>query len=118
MSTRRSSKDCFISYGSNRYSIPSPHALSQLTVRETPEGILEVYAGLECITTHTLSSGHHQTIVNPAHFEALWQALGKDNLSETLVAPGPRIGPQVSDPEVEVRALSFYEALAEGEDLS
>jgi len=54
--------------------VPSGHALSQLTVRETPEGRLDIYAGLECVARHDLASGRHQSIVDPAHFEALWQA--------------------------------------------
>ena len=37
-STRRSSKDGFISYGGNRYAVPAGQAFSQLTVRETPAG--------------------------------------------------------------------------------
>ncbi len=41
VSSRRSSKDSFISYGGNRYSVPVAYALSLLTVREKPEGILD-----------------------------------------------------------------------------
>jgi transposase len=115
---RKSSKDCFISYGGNRYSVPCSHALSQLAVRERSEGILEVYAGLSCIARHSLVSGRYQTVVEPDHFEALWQALGQPDPDDRLIMPGPRIGPQVIEPEVEVRSLDFYEALAEGEDLA
>jgi transposase len=117
-SPRRSSKDCFISYGSNRYSVPSPHALSQLTVRETPEGILEVYAGLECIARHERVTSRHQTVVDPSHFEALWQALKQDIPSKTLLVPGPRIGHTMEEPCVEVRPLSFYEDLLQARDQS
>jgi hypothetical protein len=115
VSTRRSSKDGFISYGGNRYSVPAGQALSHLTVRETPEGRLEVYAGLECIARHELASGRHQSIVDPAHFDALWQALKERPDAEQILLAGPRLGPEVTEPEVEVRSLEFYEALLRGE---
>ena len=115
VSTRRSSKDGFISYGGNRYSVPAGQALSQLTVRETPAGCLEVYAGLECVARHDLVAGRHQNIVDPAHFEALWQALRERQDAAHILLSGPRLGPEVSEPQVEVRSLDFYEALARGE---
>lgn len=115
VSTRRSSKDGFISYGGNRYSVPAGQALSHLTVRETPEGRLEVYAGLECVARHELASGQHQSIVNPAHFDALWQALKERQNPEHILLAGPRLGPEVTEPEVEVRSLEFYDALMRGE---
>jgi hypothetical protein len=65
VSSRRSSKDSFISYGGHRYSVPAAYALSLLTVREKPEGILEIDAGLDCIARHDLVTGHHQNVVIP-----------------------------------------------------
>lgn len=115
VSTRRSSKDGFISYGGNRYSVPAGQALSQLTVRETPQGRLEVYAALECVARHDLVSGRHQSIVDPAHFEALWQALREPQDSEQILLAGPRLGPDVTEPHVEVRSLELYEAFARGD---
>jgi hypothetical protein len=115
VSTRRSSKDGFISYGGNRYSVPAGQALSQLTVRETPQGRLEVYAGLECVARHELATGRHQSIVDPAHFDALWQALRERQNPEQILLAGPRLGPDVTEPDVEVRSLEFYEALIRGD---
>ena len=115
VSTRRSSKDGFISYGGNRYSVPAGYALSQLTVRETPEGRIEVYAALECVARHELAAGRHQSIVDPAHFEALWQALRDRQGPDQVVLAGPRLGPEVTEPQVEVRSLDLYEALAQGD---
>jgi transposase len=112
VSTRRSSKDGFISYGGNRYSVPAGHALSELTVRETPEGRLEVYAGLACVARHELASGRHQSIVDPAHFEALWQVLRERHDPAQILAAGPRLGAEMTEPQVEVRSLELYEALA------
>ncbi len=116
VSTRKSSKDCFISYGGCRYSVPSPYALSRLTVRETPDGLLEVYAGLDCIARHHLASERHHTIVDPQHFDALWQALGEREHDERLRVAGPRVGAPSSAPTVEVRSLEVYAARLEGRD--
>lgn len=115
VSTRRSSKDGFISYNGNRYSVPAGKALSQLTVRETPEGCLEVYAGLERVARHDLVTGRYQSIVDPAHFDALWQALKERQDPAQILLAGPRLGPDVIEPQVEVRSLELYEAIARGE---
>jgi hypothetical protein len=115
VSSRRSSKDSFISYGGNRYSVPAAYALSLLTVREKPEGILEIYAGLDCIARHDRVAGHHQNVVDPSHLEPVWQALKNRSVDEPRPVVGPRLGPEVSEPQVEVRSLDLYEALAQGE---
>jgi hypothetical protein len=115
VSSRRSSKDSFISYGGNRYSVPASYALSLLTVREKPEGLLEVYAGLDCIARHDLVRGRHQNVVDPCHLEPVWQALKGRSSDEPRPQVGPRLGPEVSEPQVEVRSLDLYEALAQGE---
>jgi transposase len=115
VSSRRSSKDSFISYGGNRYSVPAAYALSPLSVREKPEGILEIYAGLDCIARHALVAGRHQSVVDPSHLEPLWQALKSRSADVPRPAVGPRLGPGVSEPHVEVRSLDLYEALAKGE---
>ena len=95
--------------------VPSGHALSQLTVRETPEGRLEIDAGLECVARHDLASGRHQSIVDPAHFEALWQAFKERSDPDQILLAGPRLGREVSEPQVEVRSLQLYEALIKGD---
>jgi hypothetical protein len=86
-----------------------------LTVREKPEGLLEVYAGLDCIARHDLVRGRHQNVVDPCHLEPVWQALKGRSSDEPRPQVGPRLGPEVSEPQVEVRSLDLYEALAQGE---
>jgi transposase len=115
VSTRWSSKDGLISDGGNRYSVPAGYAFSQLTVRETPEGRLDVYAGLECIARHDLVAGRQQSIVDSAHFAALWQALKAHASPQPTPLAGPRVGPPVTEPQVEVRSLELYEAFAMGD---
>jgi len=104
---RWSSKDGCISYGGNRYSVPAGYAFSQLTVRETPEGRLDIDAGLECIARHDLVAGRQQSSVDPAHFEALWQALKAHESPHQMTLAGPRVGPPVTEPHVEVRSLEL-----------
>jgi hypothetical protein len=115
VSTRWSSKDGFISYGGNRYSVPAGYAFSQRTVCETPEGRLDIYAGLECIARHDLVAGPHQRIVDPAHFDALWQALKAHESPHPMTLAGPRVGPPVTEPQVEGRSLELYEAFVMGD---
>ena len=115
VSTRWSRKDGFIRYGGNRDSVPAGYAFSQLTVRETPEGRLDIYAGLECIARHDLVAGRQQRIVEPAHFEALWQALKAHESPQPMPLAGPRVGPPVTEPPVDVRSRELYEAFAMGD---
>jgi hypothetical protein len=60
-------------------------------------------------------TGRHQSIVDPAHFDALWQALKERHDPEQILLAGPRLGPEVTEPQVEVRSLELYEAIARGE---
>jgi hypothetical protein len=95
--------------------VPAAYALSLLTVREKPEGIVEIYAGLDCIARHDLVAGRHQNGVDPSHLEPLWQALKNRSVDAPRSRVGPRLGPEVSEPRVEVRSLELYEALVKGE---
>jgi hypothetical protein len=115
VSTRWSSKDGLIGYGGNRSSVPAGDAFSQLTVCETPEGRLDIYAGRECIARHDLVAGPHQSLVDPAHVDALWPALKAHESPHPMPLAGPRVGPPVTEPPVEVRSLEFYEAVVMGE---
>lgn len=76
---------------------------------------MEIYAGLDCIARHNLVAGRHQTVVDPAHLAPLWQALKSRPIDEPRPTVGPRLGPEVEAPQVEVRSLDLYEALVKGE---
>jgi hypothetical protein len=67
------------------------------------------------VARHDLGSGQHQSIVDPAHFDTLGQALKERQNPEHILLAGPRLGPEVTEPDVEVRSLEFYEALIRGE---
>jgi hypothetical protein len=54
-------------------------------------------------------------VVDPTHLAPLWRALKSRPSDEPPPAVGPRLGPKVDEPQVEVRSLELYEALAKGE---
>jgi hypothetical protein len=57
---------------------------------------LDIYAGLEGIARHDLVAGRQQSIVDPAHFAALWQALKAHESPPQMPLAGPRVGPPVT----------------------
>jgi transposase len=104
---RRVSRDAYVSYQSNRYPVPWEAAGREVTLRVTGEQ-LEIRAGGVLLATHALCLGRHQVLSLPGHYTGL-----------PAPAAGPpagkaRITVTVAAPEVEVRPLSAYEALAEG----
>jgi transposase len=112
---RHSSRDCLVSYRGNDYSVPAAYARQQLLVKETPAGeLLLLNPAGEEIAQHRLATGHGQRIVIPTHYQGLptssWprrrplavQLLPPDDWSSLPPAP-----------EVEVRALGWYDQLVE-----
>lgn len=104
---RRVSRDAFVAWRSNRYSVPWPNAGAEVRLRERA-GRLEVFRGPEKIAVHELAAGRHQTVrLNDHHADI------------PLAFTGPpsgkgRIHIQVGAPEVEVRSLAAYESAAVG----
>lgn len=64
---RKSSKDCYISFEGNRYSIPYQYSCRDLTVRLRGEE-LRMFYGDELIATHRLSYQRGRMITDPRHF--------------------------------------------------
>lgn len=103
---RRVSRDAYVNYQSNRYPVPWNAAGQEVTLREVG-GRLEIRLGGSLLATHTLCLGKHQVLTLADHYAGL---------------PAPAAGPPggkaritvcVSGPEVEVRSLSAYEAVAQ-----
>lgn len=69
---RKVSKDCYISYKGNRYSVPHKYSLRQVMVKIYEEE-LKVYFGHELIATHRIAQGRGETLTEPSHFEGLPQ---------------------------------------------
>jgi len=114
LTTRRSSADCFISYGGNFYSVPAAHHSQNLAVRETDTGLLVVATAKgEEIACHRLAEGHGQRIVAAAHYQGLPGTLlpSRRVAAVQVVNATPRN--QVEAPLVETRSLTIYQELAE-----
>jgi len=104
--TRRVARDAYFNYQGNRYSVPWTAVGCQVGVREV-DGQLAIYLGQELLASHPLCRERHQVLTVPAHHAAIpWPpAQG---------APGgkARLCITVGAPQVEVRSLAVYEALA------
>lgn len=103
---RRVSRDAYVSHDSNRYAVPWSLARQKVRVRIIG-GQLQVRAGEELLVTHALCLEKHQILEVDGHYQGL-----------PVPAAGPpggktRILVTVTGPEVEVRSLAAYEALAE-----
>jgi transposase len=72
LTTRKSSRDCLLSYGGNYYSVPATQANQVLLVRELESGELVICAadGTE-VARHALVNGSGQRTIIPAHYESL-----------------------------------------------
>ena len=104
---RRVSRDAFVAWRSNRYSVPWPHAGAAVRLRERA-GRLEVFRGPERIAVHEPAGGRHQIV-----------RLNEHHADIPLAFAGPpggkgRIHITVGVPEVEVRSLAAYESVAGG----
>ena len=104
---RRVSRDAFVAWRSNRYSVPWPNAGAEVRLRERA-GRLEVFRGPETIAVHQLAGGRHQTV-----------RLAEHHADIPLASAGPpggkgRIHIRVGAPDVEVRSLAAYESAVAG----
>lgn len=104
---RRVSRDAYVSYQGNRYSVPWAAAGAEVTLQEV-SGQLEVRQGREVLAVHSLTGGRHQVITVPAHHEGLplGPSGGGGGKSRIFLEERP--------PEVEARPLEAYEALLGG----
>jgi transposase len=71
---RQVSRDCLVSYGGSRYSVPHRHVGAQVWVRAVLGARLEVYSAPgECVATHALAAAKGSLILDPAHYAGLPQ---------------------------------------------
>ncbi len=114
VSFRRASKDCFVSYDGNYYSVPSEYVRKTLKLKESESGqLLVLNAQDEIVAEHRLVSGHNQRIAVPAHYANI----GKDKRSPkrptAVQLPSSDSLTGLAAPEVESRPLSWYDQLTE-----
>jgi len=112
---RRSTKDCFVSYDGNYYSVPFEYARMTLQVKETEEGRLVVLnAQDEEIARHRLVEGHNQRVSVAAHYQGLRSGSRPVKRAEAIQLPAPGlVGDLPPAPEVEARPLTWYDQLVE-----
>ncbi len=102
---RKISRDCYVSYLGNRYSVPYIYA-GRTAELHIDDHSFKVYVRGKLICEHEIQNGHHRTIRVKEHFSGL---LAKVRSEPT---PAPAHGGTVlrfSGPEVEQRNLNSYE---------
>ncbi|HHV79531.1 MAG TPA: IS21 family transposase [Firmicutes bacterium] len=102
---RRVSLDCFISWYSNRYSVPWNLVGHTVLVRENEKGVLTVEHAGQVVATHEVMRGRYRTVVDRRHYRGI--PMGSARFRQTVYAH------QLA-PDVEVRPLDVYERLVMG----
>jgi transposase len=103
---RKVARDAYVSWESNRYSVPWAYAGSEVWVRDRQNQV-EVHYGGERIAVHPRASGKHQIMTVPEHHHGI--PLGIRGPSTKIL-----VHIQQSAPAVEVRSLAAYESVAGG----
>jgi transposase len=100
---RRVTRDAFVCWEGNRYSVPWQNAGRQVLVREVG-AVVEILREQTQLAVHARCTGHHQTITQSAHHA--------DIPTSGSTTKKARLSLTVTAPQVEVRSLDVYEALA------
>jgi transposase len=103
---RKVARDAYVSWESNRYSVPWAYAGSQVWVRDRDNQV-EVHYGGERIALHARASGKHQILTVPEHHHGI--PLGIRGPSTKML-----VHIQQAAPAVEIRSLAAYESVAGG----
>jgi transposase len=103
---RKVARDAYVSWESNRYSVPWTYAGASVWVRQREEQI-EVHYGGQCIAAHRRAPGKHQLVRVAEHHQGI--PLGASGPSPKIL-----IHIQQSAPMVEVRSLAAYESVLGG----
>ena len=103
---RRVGRDAYVAYQANRYSVPWELAGQEVEVREVA-GQVEIWREQRRWASHAHCRERYQVITIAAHHHGMpWGPAGKRGKRRITIMAGA--------PEVEVRSLSVYEALAQG----
>ncbi len=113
LTTRRSSKDCFISYSGNLYSVPAAYARKTLQVKLTEAG--ELVIGSEVgheLARHRILLGRQERSVQAEHYRGLGTPAPRIEQALARQEIAPLDTSTFWDaPVVEVRPLSVYDQL-------
>ncbi len=101
---RRVSTDCFVTFQSNRYSVPAEYVQEKVRVKDPKNGIIEIYSlGGMRIALHEKLEGKNKTRYKKEHFKCI----SKESQSR-VAHQAPKMIPEIT-PEVQERPLSIYE---------
>jgi hypothetical protein len=108
--SRKISRDSYVSYLGNRYSVPYRFAGRNCSLQISGK-TLTVIIGRDVICTHEIRQGHCEISRNKEHFQGLLSEILKQNS-----IPKARCSPSFKfiEPEVEERSLSIYDSFSEG----
>jgi len=110
---RKVSRDCYVSYLGNKYSVPYKFAGRNVELHVS-EGKFQVYVDSESICEHEILSGNCRVARKKEHFQGLLSEILKEN-STCRNTSKPTM--KFSGPEVEKRSLKIYEAFSEGDSV-
>ena len=108
--TRKVSRDCYVSYLGNKYSIPYKFAGRNVELRIS-DGKFQVYVDNENICEHEILPGNCRLVRKKEHFQGLLSEILKQNSVCRTIAKPPL---KFSDTEVEKRSLEVYEIFSQG----
>jgi len=111
MTTRRSSKDCVISYAGNLYSVPAAYARKTLQVNITEAGELVICSEVgQELARHRVLLGRQERSVQSEHYQGLGIATPRqERTSAVQELPSATPSPFWDAPVVEVRSLTAYD---------
>ncbi len=108
---RKISRDCFISYLGNKYSVPYKYA-GREAILQIFDGKLRVTVSGEQVCEHEILTGSGRESRNKEHFQGLLSEILKENKA-AMNKPRQQLL-KFESPEVEKRALSVYDAFSGG----
>lgn len=107
---RSVANDSLVALETNRYSVPWQLVGESVEVAVVEHEVRIFHQG-QLVASHPLCTGRHQVIRNPEHYRGLFRATAASPVT------GQRLSASLWDlavPEVEVRDLGVYEAIATG----
>ena len=113
LTTRRSSKDCFISYGGTLYSVPAAYARKTLQVKITEAEELVMCSEVgDVLARHRVLFGRQERSVQVEHYRALGTPVPRVEQATAVQEAVPDSHSMFWEaPVVEVRSLSVYDQL-------
>ena len=112
---RRATKDCFVSYDGNYYSVPADYARQTLQIKETEDGQLTVLnVEGEEIARHLLADGHNLRVAVSTHYTHLRCGARPARGRGAVQLPAAQMWTSLPPaPEVEARSLTWYDQILE-----